>query len=134
MNVVGVLRSVVYYFNDEKFFSGKIWLALFIVITAAACILTWKDAYSLLPLFSMTTTSVSLWLKNERYIRLLTLPTSPSWFIYNFHNGSVAGMITEVFISSSLIISIIRYDILKKNKRPLKEDDGHDDTRCAERS
>lgn len=132
MNAVSVFRSIIYYFNDKKFFSGKAWLALFIGVSVISCALTWNDAFSLFPLFSMTTTSVSFWLKNERYIRLVTLPTSPSWFIYNFHTHSIAGMITEIIIASSLVISIIRYDIMKKDTKSVKEADIHENTRCAD--
>ncbi len=132
MNAVNIFRSIIYYFNDKKLFSGKGWLALFIGVSVVSCALTWNDAFSLLPLFSMTTTSVSFWLKNERYIRLLTLPTSPAWFLYNLHTHSIAGMITEVIISSSLIISIIRYDVLKKDKNGSKECERLEDTRCTD--
>ncbi len=134
MNAIGVVRSLVYYFNDKRFFKSKLWLALFIVVALTSCIMTWDDAFSLLPLFSMTTTSISFWLKNEKMIRVITLPTSPAWFIYNLHNGSIAGMATEVIVTSSLLISIIRYDILKREKSEPKEAVSDEDTAGARQS
>lgn len=116
MNSLGAVRCVIYYYNDRKWGKSKLWLAFFVAASSVLCILTWKDVFSVLPLTAMVLTSISFWMKKERNIRLLTLPTSPCWMIYNFHSGSVAGVITEIIVTSSLIISIIKYDILKKDK------------------
>lgn len=117
MNVVCALRCVIYYYNDKKWAKSKIWLAVFIGVSVVLGVLTWSDTYSVLPLASMIITSVSFWLKNEKHIRLLTLPSPPCWIIYNIHNGSVSGMVTDFIILVSIIISIVRYDILKNHKK-----------------
>ena len=64
----------------------------------------------------MLLTTVSNWFQSEKKIRFLTFPSSPCWLIYNILNGSVAGIITEIFVMSSLIIAIIRFDLKKRNK------------------
>lgn len=116
MNLVCALRCVIYYYSDKKWAKSKIWLAVFIVASVILGIVTWSDAHSILVLAAMIITSISGWLKNEKYIRLLTLPSSPLWMIYNAHNGSVSGFVTDAVILISLLISIVRYDILKKDK------------------
>ena len=117
MNAIVIVRAFVYLNSDKKWAAGKIWLAVFIIISVAACVITWKDWSSIFPLASMVLSSVSCWLKNEKYIRLVTFPSSPCWLVYNVVNGSVAGTVTEIFISASLIIAIVRYDILGKSKK-----------------
>lgn len=117
MNIVCALRCVIYYYSDKEWAKSKIWLAVFIGVSVILGVLTWSDAYSALPLAAMIITSVSFWLKNEKHIRMLTLPSQPCWLIYNVHNGSVSGIVTDLVILISIIISIVRYDIFKKPKK-----------------
>jgi hypothetical protein len=91
------------------------------VIYTVACIATWEKWYSVLPLIAMLLTTVSNWLQSERKIRFLTFPNSPCWLVYNILNNSVAGIITEIFVMSSLIIAIIRYDLIKPKKKEKAE-------------
>jgi len=64
----------------------------------------------------MILSTVGFWVKNPKYTRLIYLPSSPCWLIYNVVNLSIAGVLTEIFASSSLLIAIFRFDILKKEK------------------
>jgi hypothetical protein len=64
----------------------------------------------------MILTTVSYWLKSETKIRLVTFPSSPCWLVYNIITHSIAGIVTECVVMASLIIAIVRYDILKKEK------------------
>lgn len=116
MNLIGALRSVVFVNNDKKWAKSKVWLVVFIVVNVVCCIVTWDKWYSVLPLAGMILSTVSLWMKNETKIRIITFPSSPCWLVYNALCHSIAGVITECFIMSSIIIAIIRYDILKKDK------------------
>lgn len=116
MNVVCALRCTIYYFSDRKWAKSKAWLAIFIGVSVVLGVLTWGDIYSVFPLMAMVITSISFWLKKESHIRLLTLPTQPGWMIYNIHNNSISGLLTDIVIFSSILIAIIRYDIIKKEK------------------
>jgi hypothetical protein len=91
-------------------------LLFFVIVSTIAGILTWEAWYSFLPSVAMILTTISYWLKSETKIRLVTFPSSPCWLVYNIIVGSVAGIVTECIVMSSLIIAIIRYDILKKGK------------------
>ena len=55
-------------------------------------------------------------MKNETKIRLITFPSSPCWLLFNITTGSIAGAVTECIVMCSLIIAIVRYDVLKKGK------------------
>ena len=48
-------------------------------------------------------------------VRLLTLLNSPFWFTYNLISGSLPGVMTEILISGSIIIGMIRLDRRKKD-------------------
>ena len=121
LNAIAVIRAVIYFHRDKKIFGKKIWLWLFICISAAAGVLTWEGYISILPTIAMIIGSVSVWVKKPRSIRILSIIPSPMWMTYNIINISVPGMITEVFVMTSIAISIIRYDILKKEEKlPLR--------------
>ncbi len=117
MNFFAGLRSLVFMNNTKPWAKSKIWVGVFMVIYTVACIVTWDKWYSVLPLIAMLLTTVSNWLQSERKIRFLTFPNSPCWLVYNILNNSVAGIITEIFVMSSLIIAIIRYDLIKPKKK-----------------
>ena len=103
--------------NDKKWAKSPVWLVFFIIVSAVSGILTWESWYSFLPPLAMILTTISYWMKDETKIRLITFPSSPCWLIFNIITGSVAGVVTECVVMSSLIIAIIRYDILKKGKK-----------------
>ncbi len=117
LNFIGFSRSVVFYNSDKKWAKSPVWLVVFIVVSAVASILTWAEWYSVLPAIAMMLTTVSYWLKNETKIRLVTFPSSPCWLAYNALAGSFAGVVTECIVMSSIIIAIVRFDILKRGKK-----------------
>lgn len=116
LNFIGLTRSIVFINNDKKWAKSPFWLIFFIIVSAAAGILTWETWYSFLPPLAMILTTVSYWMKNETKIRLITFPSSPCWLVYNILADSFAGVVTECVVMTSLIVAIVRYDILKKEK------------------
>ena len=82
---------------------------MFIVIG----ILTTNGIVSVMVVFAKVVTTIAYSLKNTKYIRLLTLPTSISWLVYNIVCNSFAGILCEAFAICSIITAIIRIDILK---------------------
>ncbi len=121
LNVIGLFRALVFMNNDKKWAQSSVWLWVFIIAFTASSIATWESWYSILPTTGMILTTVSYWLKNETKIRLITFPGSPCWLIYNAINGSFSGVLTECMVMTSLIIAIVRYDILKKGKEITNE-------------
>lgn len=116
LNFIALCRSVVFYNNSKKWAKSPVWLVFFIIVSLIGAAATWVDWYSILPSTAMILTTVSYWMKSETKIRLITFPSSPCWLIYNIITGSVAGIVTECIVMTSLIIAIVRYDILKKKK------------------
>lgn len=117
LNFVGMLRSIVFYNRDKAWASSKAWLAVFITAFIAAGAITWTRWYSILPILAMVINTFSFWVKNPKYVRLFTLPGSPCWMVYNFLSGSYAGVLTEMFVSGSILVGMFRFD-RKKNLNP----------------
>lgn len=118
MNLLGGIRTVIFIFReDHKWAQSKLWIFIFSAVFLAAGILTWKNPLSLLPTFAMVLSNVALWFTNPSYIRMVIFPCSPCWFVYNVFAGSYTGCLTEIIVSSSLIIAIIRFDLMPFIKR-----------------
>ena len=115
MSILAAIRGGFYNLRkSKKWINNPILPYLFVLIFWLAGIFTWEGYHSLLPMFSVTLECFALWTLNTKKMRWLFLFARPTWIIYNVMVGSVAGLATEVFIVSSLIIAIVRFDFLKK--------------------
>ena len=114
MNLLGAFRSLVYSNRRKYWASSKIWPIGFSVAFLISGILTWDNVFSVFPLIAMLMSSVVLWIEQPKINRMLSLPTSTCWLIYNIKTVSYPGIITEIFVLSSIVIGIIRLDIKKK--------------------
>lgn len=126
LNGIGILRAGVFMNKDRRWAQSKLWLWLFILICVTAGILTcdgdlnlttWNidpssSAFyiSLLPVAGMIFTTLAFWIEDPAKVRRISLPSSPCWIIYNLYHHSWAGAGTELFIMTSILIAMFRYD------------------------
>ena len=71
-----------------------------------------------MPIFGVLFETLALWLKKERNIRVVSLLGAPFWLVYNRLNGAYGSAIGNVITLVSISVAIVRYDILKKEKKP----------------
>lgn len=114
LNVLGVIRAVVYYNADKKWAKTKLWFYGLLTAYIVAGILIWEDWFSLLPILAMVLSTFAFVTENALRFRLLNFPCSPMWMTYNIHHYSISGTITECFTMTSMIIAFFRYYIIKK--------------------
>ena len=117
MNLISIARCYVFYNKEKEWASKKIWLYFFMVLATLGAVFTWKNSFSILPMIGMCVGTASFWMNNPKHIRLLILISPPCWFTYNLISGSIAGMITEIFSLTSVVIGIIRFDIMKPSSK-----------------
>lgn len=115
MNLLGAFRSLVYANRGKKWASSIIWPTVFSIGFVVSGIMTWDNVFSVFPLIAMLMSSIVLWIEQPKINRIFSLPTSTCWLIYNIKTLSYPGIITEIFVLTSIIIGIIRLDI-KKDK------------------
>lgn len=113
LNLIGVLRSIVFVNKGKRWADSKIWLVVFCGMSIAVGVATWNNIFSALPIAGMICTTVAFWVKTPKYVRLIAFPSSPLWLIYNLINNSYAGVITEVVNMCSIITAMIRLDYRK---------------------
>lgn len=112
-NFISFARSIVFFFNDRSWAKSKAWLWLFLAAFMLNSVLTWEGARSILPGIGMCATTLALWTRDERKLRLLYLCSSPPWLVYNILCGSYSCTIVEIFALISYISAIYRFDIKK---------------------
>jgi len=117
MNLIGAVRAFVYSNSDKKWARTTLWPAAFFVVFSVAGIMTWDNIWSLFPMLAMMLMAVTTWLEKPQHVRWFTFPASPLWLTYNIASRSYAGITTEIFVMASLSTAIIRYDILKRERK-----------------
>lgn len=117
MNMINVLRGIVYSFRDKKWAQNNIIPAVFIVLCAGSVILTWEDSWSILPFIASIFATTANWQRNTRLLKYLSIPVCVCWFIYNIRNGSVAGTLNEAFALTSIAVYLIRTRKTDKNTK-----------------
>ena len=112
MNVVGVVRNIVYSGKEKKFYHPVLIPALFAVIMGVMGTLSWQGPESILVIAGLVINTVCVSFKNPQNIRKSILVTSPMVLVYDAYAGSIGGVIYEAMVIVSSIIGIVRY----KNK------------------
>lgn len=124
LNIVGIVRALVF-LNKEKLHAEKpIWLIGFIAAYLASYVLTFavfgKEVTPVnliveaLPLIGMTAITVSFQMKDAKAVRFFGMLSSPSWLIYNIVSGSIGAICCEVLTLGSILIGMLRLDRKKQ--------------------
>lgn len=109
LNAVGIIRNFVYHNKDKKFYSPKVYPALFAVIMVILGALSWENWSSILVITGLAINTIFLACDNPQNLRKSILVSSPMVLVYNILKFSIGGMIYESVVIVSSIIGIIRY-------------------------
>ena len=137
MDIIGTIRNIIFTDAVQKKKSTKPYIIFFSILTLvlgiATIILTWDKsieavskwssdhlvatilavAISIISIVAKLLTTVAYGIENPHTIRMVNLPSSTCWLVYNFVAFSLAGMFNEILVISSIIIAEIRF---KKKK------------------
>lgn len=125
LNILAVIRAIVFLFKDKLKANRLPWLLGFISLYISVYVLNFTlfgkevTLYNLmieiLPVIGMTALNIGYRLKEARDVRRCGLVSSPSWLIYNIAAGSWGAIACEVLTLVSIGIGMFRLD--KKGKR-----------------
>ena len=113
-NLIGCIRNLIFVKMIQK---GKSTISIRVVFSALFMlfsILTWEGFKSIFIGIAKVLSTIAYGSSNTGFLRIVMLSTSICWFIYDFSVKSYAGCISGIFTISSIVISIIRIDIIKK--------------------
>ena len=113
LNIVCIIRNLLFYFRDKKPFSAA-WMPL--LPTAAMIMVSgflWDGYHSLLIIFGLAVNTLCMGYFSAQNLRKSVLLTSTCILAYNFFAGSYSGMLNESVSVVSAALGIVRY---KKEK------------------
>lgn len=114
LDLISFVRTLIFANNSKKWASSPLWLVGFILVMIATGIMTWENLWSILPIMGSILSTVALWMKRERNIRLVSLLVGPCWMVYNVVTGAYTGALSEVIAMTSIVIGLLRHDRKKK--------------------
>lgn len=114
LDSISFFRSLIFSQRHKKWASSPIWLCIFIAAMTAVGIMTWQDTSSILPIIGSLLSTLALWMKKPKHIRIISLFVGPCWLIYNLIHGAYTGALNEVLAMASIIIGLIRHDLKEK--------------------
>lgn len=117
LDLISFVRTLIFANNTKKWVKSKLWLYGFIGVMIVTGILTWKDAWSILPIIGSILSTVALWMVKEKHIRLISLTVGPCWMIYNLVTGAYSGALNELLAMISITIGLLRHDRKKTGKQ-----------------
>ena len=115
LDVISFVRTLIFSRRESsKWAQSPLWLYSFLIVMIFTGILTWDNIFSLFAILGTLLSTFALWMKNPKYIRLISLLVGPCWITYHIFVGTYTGIINEVLALTSIIIGLIRNDIIKK--------------------
>ena len=95
--------------RDKRRWASGIWVPIiFILINWGIGISTFSRPINILPIAASTFVTVSLWLRRPRLTKLLSVPVSLTFLVYDVLIGSYIGVVNESLAILSIIISFIK--------------------------
>lgn len=115
-NFVGIFRELIFINRKDKKWAGLIiWPVIFILINWGLGFGTFNNWFNILPIAASTFVTISLWIDNPRLTKLISVPVSTAFLIYDIFIGSYIGVINESIAIVSILISFSK-EKLKKEK------------------
>ena len=122
LNLVGIFRNLIftYYGKRDKQKELKYARIILGVLFAVLGLMAWEGYISILIIFAKVLSTLAYGTTNMKKMRRMISVTCCCWICYNFYVGSIAGVISDTCNLISVIIGMIRYDILKQEEKKME--------------
>lgn len=116
MNFIGCVRNIIFTKMVEKKKSTVGMRIVLSVAFAVFSIITWAGYKSILIGAAKVISTFAYGSKNTSFVRVMILITSSTWLFYNAVVKSYTGCLCEILTLTSIIVGIIRLDIMKREQ------------------
>lgn len=120
LNVVAIVRSLVFLSGDRLRSESRGWIWLFGGLYIISYILTftvfmkepvpYNLVIEVLPVLAMLAITIGYSMKDAGAIRVVALVASPLWLTYNIASMSLGGILCEAFSLVSAVVGMLRLD------------------------
>ena len=116
-NFIGIFRELVFINRKAKKWANFIiWPIIFIIVNWLLGFRTFHSWYNLLPITASTFVTISLWIDNPKLTKIISIPISSAFLVYDIFINSHIGVINEVISICSIILYFIKSN--RKEKTP----------------
>ncbi|MBQ2880983.1 MAG: YgjV family protein [Clostridia bacterium] len=109
MNMVNIVRNLVYYRRNQKGDKSMLMPIVFTAILGVIGVFTWEAWYSVFVFVGLIINSLCMSFSDPQNVRKSILVTSPMVLIYDAFAFSIGGFIYESVAIISSVIGIIRF-------------------------
>lgn len=122
LDILGAISSVIAKKKNSGFVKKHTALVfvlvnLSIIIAGVITMIVAYDYFGVFSIVGVLLHTSAFWMEDERKIRLVSLAGSPFWLVYNFISKAYGSVIGDALSIGSILIAILRYDILPKRKK-----------------
>ena len=108
-NFVGIFRELVFINRKKhKWANTPLWAILFIAVNLTLGICSFEVWYDIVPIIASSFVTVSLWIDNPKLTKIISIPVSTAFFVYDIFVLSYIGMINECIAIFSIVIYFIK--------------------------
>ncbi|HJA93378.1 MAG TPA: YgjV family protein [Candidatus Eisenbergiella merdipullorum] len=116
-NFIGIFRELIFINRQRrKWADSVIWPVLFILLTWCLGARTFHSLFNILPITASTFVTISLWINDPKLTKIISVPVSLSFFLYDIYVRSYIGMINELISITSILLFFIKERIRRKRK------------------
>ena len=96
--------------EDWKWLKWMGWAPILCIPSLIYMIVCWSGPLDILPFIAMTVGTIAYWTNSAKWLRLSEIiAVSPSWLAYDLITAAYGGVLTELIILGSVVVSIIRF-------------------------
>jgi len=123
MNLLGAIRNLLFSRLVAKGKKTTGYVILFGFLFVLAGVLAWQGPKSLLVICAKILSCIAYGCKDTAVVRKISLFTNAFWFLYNLIIFSVTAFLCDSLMLLSVIISILRYDLIPHIQKKRSEKD-----------
>jgi len=116
-NIISIIRSLTFYKYEKN--SKEVPLSLFLIfeiVIVVFGIITFKNYYSIIPIFIACIYTYATWQKNLKRTYFIGIIAAILWIYYNFVVGAYVSIIGSLFELFSSFIGLIRLKYINPKK------------------
>ena len=124
MSIITIIRTIIFLIDDKingqsKEMQLKDWIIFFVVssMCLVCAVFTYENWWSMISIFATILYSYSVCQKNMFVYRIVGIPTSIAWIIYNAYVKSIVGVALETALLVVESIGVVRFRKETQRKR-----------------
>lgn len=114
VNVIAILRNLVFYFNYKPIFKSKLWVAFFAIVMGGSAIVSRPEPISVFMCIAMIFNTLAVGADTPVGTRKMILISSPFALVYNIVIFSVGGIANEALVEIITAITFFKEKALTK--------------------